>query len=156
MKTREEKIEILNKIAKKDTSWMANQEWRMQNADWIRLSQKIALRILHTLDQKGWTQKDLADKMNVSPQQINKICKGNENLTLETIVKLEKSLGVKLIEIPQPKTKFNIVEDYSLDSVDENINEILFNFIPISQKTFTEKTNNTETYSETFYINIAS
>ncbi|MCS6796789.1 MAG: helix-turn-helix domain-containing protein, partial [Raineya sp.] len=85
MKTREEKIEILNKIAKKDTSWMADQEWRMQNADWIRLSQKIALRILHTLDQKGWTQKDLADKMNVSPQQINKICKGNENLTLETI-----------------------------------------------------------------------
>lgn len=37
--------------------------------------------------------------MGVSPQQISKIVKGNENLTLETIVKLEKCLGAKLIEV---------------------------------------------------------
>jgi transcriptional regulator with XRE-family HTH domain len=49
------------------------------------------------LREKGMTQKDLAEKLNVSPQQVSKIVKGKENLTLETISKLEYVLGVELI-----------------------------------------------------------
>jgi plasmid maintenance system antidote protein VapI len=37
--------------------------------------------------------------MNVSAQQINKIVKGKQNLTFETIGKLEDALGISLIEI---------------------------------------------------------
>jgi ribosome-binding protein aMBF1 (putative translation factor) len=36
--------------------------------------------------------------MKVSPQQINKIVKGQENLTLETISKLEIALNIQLID----------------------------------------------------------
>ncbi len=36
--------------------------------------------------------------MNVSPQQISKIVKGQENLTLETISNLEIALGIQIIE----------------------------------------------------------
>jgi len=38
--------------------------------------------------------------MGVTPQYINKIVKGKENLTLETIAKIEKALGITLIEVP--------------------------------------------------------
>jgi transcriptional regulator with XRE-family HTH domain len=37
--------------------------------------------------------------MGVSPQYINKIAKGTENLTLETISRLENVLNVQLIEL---------------------------------------------------------
>ena len=106
MKSREEKFSILNKVAKKDTDWIADQKWRMQNADWIKLSQKITLQILSALSKKEMTQKDLAEKMEVSPQQISKIVKGNENLALETIVKLEKCLEIRLVEIASNKNKW--------------------------------------------------
>ncbi len=46
------------------------------------------------------SQKDLADRIDVSPQYINKIVKGKENLSLVTICKIERVLGVTLIEIP--------------------------------------------------------
>lgn len=58
------------------------------------------------LDEKKMTQTDLAEKMGVSRQQISKIVKGHENLTFETIDKLEKALNIKLITIagePKPK-----------------------------------------------------
>ncbi|PLX14061.1 MAG: hypothetical protein C0594_00540 [Marinilabiliales bacterium] len=46
------------------------------------------------------TQRRLAEEMGVSPQYINKVVKGKENLTLETISKIESVLGITLIEIP--------------------------------------------------------
>ncbi|MBO8474463.1 MAG: helix-turn-helix transcriptional regulator, partial [Bacteroidetes bacterium] len=42
----------------------------------------------------------LADKMGVKAQYISRIVKGTENLTLETISKLEKALGKDLMSIP--------------------------------------------------------
>lgn len=53
--------------------------------------------VLEALKAQMLTQRDLAEKMNVSPQQINKIVKGQENLTLETITNLELALGIHII-----------------------------------------------------------
>jgi transcriptional regulator with XRE-family HTH domain len=38
--------------------------------------------------------------LGVSPQYVSKILKGSENMTLETIAKLEDALGVNLIFTP--------------------------------------------------------
>ena len=38
--------------------------------------------------------------MGVSAQYINKIVKGSENLSLETISKIERALNIRLIEVP--------------------------------------------------------
>ena len=43
------------------------------------------------------SQKLLAEKLDVSPQQVSKILKGTENLTLQTITQIETVLGIKLI-----------------------------------------------------------
>lgn len=37
--------------------------------------------------------------MDVTPQYVNKIVKGKENLSLETIWKIEEALGINLISV---------------------------------------------------------
>ena len=73
-------------------------EWR-SSQDWLPYSRKIALEVLDCLIDKKMSQKDLAQKMNVSQQMISKWLKGNENFTLDTISKIEKVLGIELITI---------------------------------------------------------
>ena len=63
----------------------------------VRQYTDIVLRIHELMQLKGFTQKDLADKMNKKPSEINKWLNGNHNLTLKTIAKLEAELGGSII-----------------------------------------------------------
>jgi transcriptional regulator with XRE-family HTH domain len=63
----------------------------------VRQYTDIVVRINEILRAKGYTQKDLAEKMNKKPSEINKWLKGNHNLTLKTLAKLEAELGEPLI-----------------------------------------------------------
>lgn len=47
------------------------------------------------------TQQSLAAKTGYTQQYISKILKGKENLTLETISRLEDALGISLAIVPQ-------------------------------------------------------
>ena len=102
MSSQEDKLRKI--AAREESKWKEAALQRSFDAGWRRLSFLIALRILRSIrDQKlvnGMTQKKLAERIGVSPQYINKVVKGRENLTLETIVKIQKALGVSLIEIP--------------------------------------------------------
>lgn len=49
------------------------------------------------------TQQSLAAKTGYTQQYISKILKGKENLTLETISRLEEALGISLAVVPQTK-----------------------------------------------------
>ena len=96
MKTNREKFLALVSD-EKDTYTLEKIKWRIANRQWLWVSQDIALDILEKLDVLGWTQKDLAEKMGVSPQYVNKLVRGSENLTLETIVKLQTILDIIMI-----------------------------------------------------------
>ena len=89
------------------SAWAEKAKWRRENRDWLKKSQAIAFEVLGALDEKKLTQKKLADLMKVTPQYINNIVKGRENLTLETIAKLEKTLNIKLITIVSIEQKTN-------------------------------------------------
>jgi len=94
------------------STWSQEADYRLKNHKWLRYSGNIAIRILAAMeDRVGMTQKKLAEIMNISPQQISKILKGHENLTLETIAKISEALGVELISFPEYK--------YSAPSVPE-------------------------------------
>jgi len=68
----------------------------------VRQYTDIVVRINNILQAKGYTQKDLAERMNKKPSEINKWLKGNHNLTLKTIAKLEAELGEPIIETSFP------------------------------------------------------
>ena len=46
-------------------------------------------------------QKQLAEMMSCSQQYISKILKGRENLSLETLSKIERALGISIIKEEQ-------------------------------------------------------
>ena len=89
-------IKILEGFEAK-TSWREEAEYRRNNRRWLRYSGFIALKIIHRLDELDLSKHELAQKMNCSPQYISKLVKGQENLTLETIAKLEDVLGIDLV-----------------------------------------------------------
>jgi predicted XRE-type DNA-binding protein len=64
--------------AKSDATWMKEAEERIINEKWLDLSFAIAVRILSSLKEKKMTQVQLAEKVGVSAQMINKIVKGKE------------------------------------------------------------------------------
>jgi plasmid maintenance system antidote protein VapI len=76
----------------------------------------IALRILQKIEEiEGMMQKKLAEALGVSQQQISKIVKGHENLTLETISKLSEALDTELISFPEIKASHKRKKaDYSI------------------------------------------
>lgn len=65
----------------------------------VRQYTDIIVRINELIKAKGYTQKDLAEKLNKRPSEINKWLKGGHNLTLKTIAKLEAQLGEPIIYV---------------------------------------------------------
>ena len=57
------------------------------------------LRKLDEMENKGLTQKEFAQRVGCSQQYISRIFKGKENLSIETISKIEAALGVSILEI---------------------------------------------------------
>jgi transcriptional regulator with XRE-family HTH domain len=91
------KEKFLKLISAEDTKTLAELKQRIKNRAMLRESQKIALKALMKLTELGWSQKELAKKMEVSPQQINKIASGKENLTIETQIKLQTILDIPIL-----------------------------------------------------------
>jgi transcriptional regulator with XRE-family HTH domain len=94
------------------STWRQDADWREANEGWLSLSFDIAVRILDTLRANGLAQKDLAERMSVSPQFINKILKGEENMSLETISKLSIALDIKLIDVVSERTHEQVEYDF--------------------------------------------
>ena len=55
------------------------------------------------------SQKDLAEQMGVSPVYVGKLLKGGENLTIETICKLQRVIGEQLINVIKPYNMVNYI-----------------------------------------------
>lgn len=105
--TTETNLGKLNRIASKETSgWMKKAELRKANESWLDFSLKIAVDVLEALRVKKMSQAELAALVGVTPQQINKIVKGQENLTLQTIFKLQAALNIGLLPALSKKNKY--------------------------------------------------
>lgn len=85
--------------AKRAYGWKDRKDYKSENRGQLRKSMSVALRVLDVLDERGLSQQDLAHKMKVTRQHVNKVLKGQENMTFETIDKLERALGIELIQV---------------------------------------------------------
>ena len=71
--------------------------YRNENREWLSESKRRAIKVLKALKEQNMSQKALAEQMGVSPQYVNKLVKGKENFTLETLVKLQNYLDISLL-----------------------------------------------------------
>ncbi len=79
------------------STWRKEAEWRRDNWSCLRHSQKIAAKVLLQMKQMGLTQTALAERTDCTQQYVSKILKGKENMSLDTLSKLEDALGIRLV-----------------------------------------------------------
>lgn len=60
---------------------------------------QIGLRIIRRREALGWTQKDLAQRLGVAPQNVHRIEHGKQNFTVDTLLKLAEALGTTASEL---------------------------------------------------------
>jgi transcriptional regulator with XRE-family HTH domain len=88
---------FLSVVSKESSTTIETLKENRKNRAMLRESKNIAIKVLMRLDELQWKQKDLAEKLGVSKQQVTKIVSGKENLTLETLVKLQDCLSIPLL-----------------------------------------------------------
>lgn len=100
MQTREEILQKLESVTAVESSdWKERAARKSENPKALEKSRLIAINILAQLRNLGMSQKDLATKLQVTPQTVNSWVKGNSNFTIETIVRIEEVLGMELIQV---------------------------------------------------------
>ncbi|MBO8484217.1 MAG: helix-turn-helix transcriptional regulator [Bacteroidetes bacterium] len=86
---------------RKVSSWMSDAARSINNEEGILAGKRIVLKVLRYMESKHMSQKDLAEKLGVSPQYINKFLHGQEcDIKVSTAIRYGNILGLKLIEIP--------------------------------------------------------
>ena len=81
------KEKFLQLVESKEADTIKRAKERQRNRAMLRESQNIASQILSKLDELDWSQKQLAEKMEVSPQYINKILRGKKDELLHEFQK---------------------------------------------------------------------
>ena len=98
MRTQEETIARLRKHASPTSPrWREDAEWRRANRNWLRRSQMIAVKMLDAMDEQHLSQRQLAERIGCSQQYVSKVLKGRENLSIETISKIEDALTLSIL-----------------------------------------------------------
>lgn len=92
---------IANRLRKYSSAtpsrWREEAEYRLANKSWLKHSQAITMRMLDRMEELGITQKALAERLGCTQQYVSKILKGGENLSLETIFKIEEALQLQFV-----------------------------------------------------------
>ena len=84
------------------------------------MSRMLALAIRYYLRKAEIKQNTFADMLGVSPAYVGKLLKGNENLTLETICRIQDIIGEDLITIHRPY-------EYKISVISYRIKDFNFN-----------------------------
>ena len=79
------------------SGWKGEAEWRRENKAWLQHSQHIAVKVMLFMKQEQLTQNSMAQRLGCTQQYISKILKGKENMSLETLTKLEQTMGIQII-----------------------------------------------------------
>jgi len=113
------KEKFLALVSDEKTNTLQNIRERKKNRATLRESQSIAFKVLARLAALNWTQKKLAEQLDVSPQQVSKIMSGKENLTLETLVKLQEVLDIPLLVSCIERAFDNMMETHKVEVIQD-------------------------------------
>ena len=73
----------------------------IENEEEVIAGKKIILKVLRYMEANHISQKELAGKLGVSPQYINKFLHGQDcDIKVSTALRYGRILGLKLVEIP--------------------------------------------------------
>ena len=96
------KVKIEKTMSKDKTKVIERIQARIkpENRQFVQKTLEISYQIQYILEKKGWSQKDLAEKLEMSEGEISKILSGLQDITLKTLSKIEVVLGEEIIDTP--------------------------------------------------------
>ena len=126
-----------------------------------RLSGDAVDQIYTYLDEKGWDQKTLAEKLDKSESEISKLLSGKHNFTLESLAKIEDALQEDIFIVPNhidkhQRTRTMIQQEIAANSnfLSENLQGLQLASSGIVIKSF--KTNDEAEFSPTCKVYVAN
>ena len=114
-------MSIKEKLSKaKESTWLSEQ-FTYEERLTAKYIAQISTAIQRQRKIKGYTQKELANKLGVSQVMVSRWENGEENFTIATLVKISTALGIKLYN-PLDKSNYLIIQENFGDSkVSENV-----------------------------------
>lgn len=84
-------------ISQTPPKWREKAQWRKDNAYWTKIALNISLKLnAHILDN-NIDLHTLSTNTDISVENINKMCEGGYNFTIQEICSLQNYLKIKLI-----------------------------------------------------------
>ena len=80
----------------------------------VRWYGDLVVRINEILDEKGWTQKELSERLDKKPSEISKWLNGEHNFTLKSLAKLQAELGEEILEVPHDNKVVDYVDGFTI------------------------------------------
>ncbi|CAA6829871.1 MAG: Transcriptional regulator, XRE family [uncultured Aureispira sp.] len=94
-----------------------------ENKQFVSKNLDISQQVFAILEEKGWSQIDLARRLGKHKSDVSRMLSGLQNLTLKTITKLEAILETDIILTPiKAEQKFGTIKYVTL-TVDVNKND---------------------------------
>lgn len=100
---------------KPEKNWISKSKFEIENEEELLACRKIILKIVRYMKDNNMNQRDLAKKLGVSPQYINKLLHGQDlDLKITTVLRYGRILGIKLIVLPEdePDTHQGTIQYY--------------------------------------------
>ena len=99
--TQQEAINRLSRYQSDSPSNWRSEEQKRLNAKkqgWLQYSRKIAIKVALAMKRENISRQELAAKINCSIQYVEKLLKGEINLSLDEICELENALNVSILQ----------------------------------------------------------
>jgi len=94
-----------------------------ENKQFVSKNLDISQQVFAILEEKDWSQADLANRLGKHKSDVSRMLSGLQNLTLKTITKLEAILETDIILTPmKAKQKFGAIKYVTL-KVEVNKND---------------------------------
>lgn len=116
---------------KPTTTWISKSKFEIENEEELLACRRIILKIVRYMKDNKMTQKDLAEKLNISPQYINKLLHGQElDLKITTVLRYGRILGLKLIVLPEdePATPQVTINYYTISAPINNLGNTSYRY----------------------------
>lgn len=87
---------------RKNASWITENQEAFENLEDLKSLSQVLIKIVRYMKDNGLTQKELAKRLNVTPQYVNKLLHGADaDLRITTALRYGRLLGLDLITVPE-------------------------------------------------------
>jgi transcriptional regulator with XRE-family HTH domain len=93
----------------------------------IDYKMKLAAKIYEGLKSKGWKSLDLAQALELkSPSIVSKWLSGTHNFTVDTLLDIQRVLGIKLLEVESTKSAPMLNVNFTVSVTPSSLKESVY------------------------------